>query len=168
MSAVRCSECVVYEYIRKRSKLLAECFNVLCFLCSEACVFKKNNVAVLHLCNSLPRIFADNIVISGKNNLLAKLFRKSFCNGCKRKFFFRLTLGLAHMRAKDNLCALVNKVFDSRHCAHDSVFVRYISVSVKRHVKIATHQNALAGNVNVLNSFFVHRHCESPHKKIFY
>ena len=38
--SVSCTKCIIYKYITDRSKILRECFTVLCLLRSETCVLK--------------------------------------------------------------------------------------------------------------------------------
>ena len=78
-----CSECIVYEYIAKRSKVFAECFTVLCLFCSVTCVFKKNNISVFHSFNSCFCVWSNYFRISCKFNFLSKELRKSYCYWCK-------------------------------------------------------------------------------------
>jgi hypothetical protein len=59
-------------------------------------------------------------------------------------------VGLAHVRAKNYLSALVKKVLDSRKRANDSL-VRSNNAVLKRHVEVAAYKNSLAGNVDVFN-----------------
>ena len=79
-----CSKCVVYENIGKGSKLGRKRIHIFCFFRTVTRVFQKHNVAVFHVGNGFFRIFANHIVVSGKNHLFAQLFRQAFCNGSQR------------------------------------------------------------------------------------
>ena len=61
---------------------------------------------------------------------------------------------LAHVRAKNNLCALAEKILDSRKCANNSL-VRGNNAILHRYVEIATNQHGFAGYVDIFNVFLV-------------
>ena len=71
----------------------------------------------------------------------------------------------AHMRAKDNFCAVVNEIFDGGKCAVDTVFVGDYAVN-HRNVEVATNQTLFAFDVYVADCHFCHR--DSPFQKMYF
>ena len=63
-------------------------------------------------------------------------------------------VGLTHMRAKNNLCAIVEKVLNGRKCANDSL-IRGDNAILHRYVKVAANKDCFAGYFNVFNCFLV-------------
>ena len=63
-------------------------------------------------------------------------------------------VGLTHMRAKNNLCAIVEKVLNGRKCANDSL-IRGDNAVLHRYVKVAANKDCFATYFNVFNCFLV-------------
>ena len=63
-------------------------------------------------------------------------------------------VGLAHVRAKNNLCALVHKILNGGECLYDSL-IRGDNSVLHRNVEVATNEHGFAGYVNVFNVFLV-------------
>ena len=160
MSSVSRTESIVYKEVAERSKFLGESLAVFGFFCAVTGVLKKNNVAILHFGNSLLCIFADNAIVSGKNNVQAEFFGKTCRNGSQREFGLGLTLGLAEVRAKNNLCALGKKVLNGRKRGNYTVFVGNYAF-LKGNVEVATNKNTLAGNLKIFNRLFCVHFCFS-------
>jgi hypothetical protein len=59
-------------------------------------------------------------------------------------------MGLAHVRAKNYLCALAEKILDSGKCLYDSL-VGSDNAVLERYVEVAANKNSLACYVNVFN-----------------
>ena len=64
-------------------------------------------------------------------------------------------MGLAHVRAKHNLCALFHQIFDGGKCADDTVFVGNHAV-FHRYVEITSDENFFAFYFYVFYRFLVH------------
>ena len=148
------AESIVYKDIGKGTELFAEGGDVLGFLCAVTGVLEKNYVAVVHSGNSSLCVFANNVVVSGKNNIFAEKLGKALCHGSKRKLRLGLTLRLAEVGTKDNLCAVVNKLFNGGESGYDTVFVGD-NAGFKRNVKVATNENSFAADLKVIYSFLV-------------
>ena len=73
---------------------------------------------------------------------------------------------LAHVRAKNHLCALRHQIFDGRKSLHDP-FVGGDDTVLERNIEVAANENPFAGNVNILNGFLVVGHFLYPPFKIF-
>ena len=108
VSAVSGAKGVHYEYVSEGSELGGEGLEVLGFFFSEAGVLEKNNVAVLHLSDSLLGVLADNLVVICENNFLTEELGEAYSRGSERELLFGTVLGLAEVRAEDNLAAVSN------------------------------------------------------------
>ena len=59
------------------------------------------------------------------------------------------------MRRKNNLCAVIDSIFDRRQCTLDARVISYFAV-FNRHIEIDTDKDPFPANINVFDSFFVH------------
>ena len=83
MCAVRGTESIVYKEVGNGTEVLGELFAVLCLFGTEAGVLKKNNIAVLHLCNGFSCIVTYDCVVISKNYILAENFCETYRYRCK-------------------------------------------------------------------------------------
>ena len=74
-------------------------------------------------------------------------------------------MGLAHVRAKYNLCAVCYKIFDRRKSFNDSLFARDNAVFYGN-VKIASYKNLFALDIDIFDSLFVISHFSTSEKFI--
>lgn len=111
VSSVSRTESVVYIDIRKGGKSLRECGIVLGLFCVETHVLKEHDFAVLEISGKLFCAVADNIL--SHLDILTEKLGKSCGYGSKGELGLELTLGSAQMGAKDNLCVMIDKIFDS-------------------------------------------------------
>ena len=189
VSSVSCAECIVYEDVSVRSKLLSEICAVLLFSCIESGVLKKHSIAGLKSRNLSLCILTDDVlckyyllraeklVDSYRNGLKSELLLIA-CSLCKvlclsssllslGKLLNSLLLllgetealgkdvvGLTHVRAKNNLCALIHKILNSGERLYDSL-VGGDNAILHRNVEVATNENGLAGYGYVLNVLLV-------------
>ena len=129
MCSVRRTECITYIQISQVSQLFAELLTVLGLLCAtETGILKQNNVAFLHVLNSLGSCFAGYIVVSYESNLFAQLLGQSLGNGCQRFAFVGAVLYLAQMRAQNYLAAIVDQLLDGGQSCNDTGIVSDLTV----------------------------------------
>ena len=93
--SVSSTKCIIYEYIAKGSKFFTELISVLCFFCTITCIFKKNNFSVFHVSYCCFYGIINNNRARNEFNFLSQKLCETFCNRCKRKFRFRLSLRFA-------------------------------------------------------------------------
>ena len=148
------SECIIYEYVCKGSKILAESFSVLCFFCTITCIFKKNDFSVVHSVYCCFYCVVNNNRACNKFYFLSKKLRKTNCYRCKRKLRLRFSLRFSQVRAENDLSAVSNQFLNSRKSCHKTVFVCDLSL-FQRHVKVASYQNLLAFYIDIINRFFI-------------
>ena len=111
---------------RLKSKLFLICNESLCkVLCSCCCLLLLGKSV-----NSL-------LLLLGKTKALGK--------DCVR---------LTHVRAKNNLCALLEKILDGRKRTDNSL-IRGDNTINHRNVEVATNKHGLAGYVDVFNVFLI-------------
>ena len=129
MCSVRRTECITYIQISQVSQLFAELLTVLGLLCAtETGILKQNNVAFLHVLNSLGSCFTGYIVVSYESNLFAQLLGQSLGNGCQGFAFVGAVLYLAQMRAQNYLAAIVNQLLDGGQSSNDTGIVSDLTV----------------------------------------
>ncbi len=145
------AESVHNENLSQRSKLLGERLKILGFFFSETGILEKNNVAFLHIRNSLFSVLAYYLIVVSKNNVLTEKLGKSCRYGSEREFFLRTVLGLAEVRAKNDLTAVSDKLLDCRKSGNDSVIVSDNAV-LERNVKIYADKNLLVSLESILSS----------------
>ena len=129
MCSVRRAECITYIQISQVSQFFAEFLTVLGLFCAaETGILKQNNVAFLHVLNSLGSCFAGYIVVSYESNLFAQLLGQSLGNRCQRFAFVGAILYLTQMRAKNYLAAIVDQLLDGRQSCNDTGIVSDFTV----------------------------------------
>ena len=129
MCSVRRTKCITYIQISQVSQLFAEFLTVLGLFCAtETGILKQNNVAFLHVLNSLGSCFAGYIVVSYESNLFAQLLGQSLGNRCQRFAFVGAILYLTQMRAKNYLAAIVDQLLDGRQSCNDTGIVSDLTV----------------------------------------
>ena len=111
MGAVHGAERVGNVDIGIGSELLCEFGIVLLLLGMEAQILKKHYLALLERLDLRLRVFADNVVRENHVNVGQELL-KPVRHGLKAHFGNELALGTSEMRAEDDLCAALYKVFD--------------------------------------------------------
>ena len=144
------SERVVHEYVCQRSKFLAELFAVLGLFRAITCILKKNDLAVLHSFYSLSYLVVNNNRACNEFHFLSEKLGKTYCNRCKRKFGFRLSLRFAKMRAEDYSSAVCNEFLNGRKSCNKTVLVCDLSF-FQRNVEIASYKNFLSLYVDIVN-----------------
>ena len=154
VSSVSGSECIVYEYITKRSKVFAELIFILCLFCTVTCILKKNYIAILHLSYSSFCVWSYYLRICCKFHFLSKKLRKTNSYRCKRKLRFRLSLRFSEVGAEDNLSAVCDQFLDCRKSSHKTILVCDLSI-LKRNVKVTSYKYSLSFYIDIINTFFV-------------
>ena len=175
--AVLCLSCVEACVLKENCLAALESRNLcLCILAYDV-LCEGNNVAeklVKSYCNGLEckcllivESLLEILCLCGCLLLCGKsLYLLLFLLG-KSEALCKDAVGLAHVRAKNYLCALVEKILDCGKCANDSLIAGDNSV-LERNVEVATYKNSLAGNVDVLNGFLVVGHfIYPPFKNLF-
>ena len=148
VSSVSRTESVVYIDIRKGGKSLRECGIVLGLFCVETHVLKEHDFAVLEISGKFFCAVADNVF--SHLDILTEKLGKSCGYGSKGELGLELALRSAQMGAKDNLCVMIDKIFDSGEGGNNSL-VRGDFAVLERDIEIAAYQHSLAGNVDILN-----------------
>ena len=129
MCSVRRAECITYIQISQVSQFFAEFLTVLGLFCAtETGILKQNNVAFLHVLNSLGSCFAGYIVVSYESNLFAQLLGQSLGNRCQRFAFVGAILYLTQMRAKNYLAAIIDQLLDGRQSCNDTGIVSDLTI----------------------------------------
>ena len=148
VSSVSRTESVVYIDIRKGGESLRECGIVLCLFCVKTHVLKEHDFAVLEISGKLFCAVADNVL--SHLDILTEKLGESCGYGSKGELGLELALGSAQMGAKNNLCVMIDKIFDSGEGGNNSL-VRGDFAVLERDIEIAAYQHSLAGNVDILN-----------------
>ena len=99
-------------------------------------------------------VSARYIVIGNEGYLLSELLGETLCNGSKALTLIGAVLYLAQVRAKDNLCAVIQKLVDGRKSCNDTGLVGDNAV-LERNVEIAANQYSLACCIKIVNGFLV-------------
>ena len=148
MCTVSRTESVHYEYfvVNEFRKFLSEFFAVLgFFVAAETGVFENYDVAFCHFSNCLLSVFANNGIVLSESNLSAYKLCKSCSSGSQRELVFGTVLGLAEVRAQNNLCTVFNQLVDGGKCSGNSVVVGDLTV-LKRNVKVNSDKDLFALN----------------------
>jgi hypothetical protein len=124
------------------------------FFLVEPDVLKKNHFAVLHCIHGGFHCGAYHIIKLFDG--LAKKLRKAIRHGVHSVLIVEGALGPAKVGDQDNLCALIKKVLYCGECGLYPAVIRDVSVLILRDVKIYANKNALALDIYILNSLFVH------------
>ena len=114
----------------------------------ETHVLKEHDFAVLEISGKLFCAVADNVL--SHLDILTEKLGESCGYGSKGELGLELTLGSAQMGAKNNLCVMIDKIFDSGEGGNNSL-VRGDFAVLERDIEIAAYQHSLAGNVDILN-----------------
>ena len=152
MGAVRRAKGVVYENIRKACQRLGKFRVVFGFFLVITHVFKQGDFAVLKRCGNIFSIVADDV--AAHTNGLPKQLGKPYRYRRKAEFGQPFALRTTEMRAKNNPCPVLNKIFYGGQRRHNA-FVICDDAVLQRNVEIAAHQNALALYVNIPYGHFV-------------
>ena len=152
MGAVRRSESVVHENIRKARQRFGKLRVVFGLLLVVANVFKERNLAVLECGGNILCVLADNVAAHA--NGLSQKLRKACRHRRKAEFRQPFALRSAQMGAKNDPCAVLNQIFYGGQRRSYAFVVCNYSV-LQRNVKIAAHQNALALYVYIPYGHFV-------------
>ena len=157
MRAVCRTESVADIIVGKISEFLGEFFAVLgLFAAAETGVLKKNDVAGLHGLDGLRGFLAGHVVISDKYDFLAELLRETRGDRSKGFALVRAIFDFAKVRAKDDLRAFADELFDGRKSRNDTGLVRDDAV-LQRHVEIAADKHSLAVQIfEIINCFLLH------------
>ena len=163
VSSVSCTKCVVYKYVTKRSKFFAEFITILCLFCTITSILKKNDLAVFHISYCCFYCVIYNNRARNEFNFLTEKLCETFCDRCKRKFRFRLSLRFSEMGAKDNLSTICNKLLDCRKSCYQTVLICNFTV-LQRYIEVASYEDFLAFYVDVINRFLIQHLVMPPYK----
>ena len=157
MRTVCRTECVHDKHfiIDQISQLLRESLPVLGLLSTaESGVLQQNDLPILHFCNSLLGIFANNVVVLCKDHLGIYQLSQTLCNRCQRELILRTVLRLAQVGAQYNLASVSDQLLDGGKSSLDPVVVGDNPI-LKGNVEIAAHENVLALYVDIIHGNFV-------------
>ena len=90
------------------------------FLAAEPGVLQENDVAVLHLCDSLGCCISGDMIVGDELDFLAELLGKALCNRCQGLTLVGSILDLAEMGAEDDLCALIDQLLNGGQSGNDT------------------------------------------------
>ena len=94
-------------------------------------------------------------LLCGCSLFFGQSFHRFFLFFIETESFRENIVRLTHVRAKNNLCAVIHQIFDRRQCAADTVFVRDDAV-LHGHVEVASDEASLAGYVHVSDCLLIH------------
>ena len=157
------TKCIVYKYIAKRSKFLAEFITVLSLFCTITSVLKKNDLAVFHVSYCCFYSVIYNNRAWNEFHFLSEKFCETFCNRCKRKLRFRLSFRFSKVRAKDNLSTICNKLLDCRKSCYQTVLICNFTV-LQRYIEVTSYEDSFAFYVDVINRFLIQHLVMPPYK----
>ena len=140
----------------------------LCFCIGTDYILGKGYLAAEQFVKSVCNGFKGELFLIVKSlfkklrSCLCLLFSGELCNLFlflfgKTEVLGKNVVGLTHMRAKYNLCALGEKILNGRKSLHYSLVTRDNAV-FERNVKVASYKYLLACNVNVFDCFLVVSH----------
>ena len=161
MRSVGRTECVHYEdAVGKVSQFLAELLAVLGLFCAaETCVLENNDLAVLHLSNSLLCDIACYLVVLCEYYLCIYELCKSVSGSLQGELLLRTVLRLAEVRAENNLCAVLYQLVDGGESCGDSVVVCDLAV-LHGNVEVNADKHLLALDIQIFYILLVQfAHC---------
>ena len=152
MGAVRRAECIVHKDLRQRSQLLGQLGIVLRLALHEADVLQQHHVAVLQGSGLGLGILTDDVL--GHHDGLAEQLAQAVRNDLQGQLGLPFALRLAHMGAKDDAGAVVDKVLNGRHGSDDALVARDLAF-LGGDVEVTAAKHALALDIDVFNGFLV-------------
>jgi len=158
MRAVRGAKGVVYEDVGQRGELAAQLGIVLRLALFKAGVLEQHDLAILEGGGQTLRVLAHDIL--RHPNLCAEQLGKTVRDDLEGEFGRGPVLGLAHVGAEDDLCAVASQVFDGGERRHDALVARD-DAALGGHVEVAAAEHALALDVDIFNGFLVIIHIKS-------
>ena len=160
--AVCSTESVVYEDISQGSELFGELLAVLGLFLAITGVLKKNNIAVLHSCNSCLGVLADYVVIFCEDNFLAERHsERRFATGARDISGLGSPFGLPRWEQRITLPPSAMSFLMVGSAATDTVVVSD-HASLERKVEVEAAQYALALHIDIVNRFFIKSHFFPP------
>ncbi len=95
-----------------------------------------------------------------KNDFLAQQLAQARCDRSHGKLRLPLALRLAHMRAGDDSCAVLQQILDGRQGCADALVIGDDTAAVLCHrdVEVAAKQNLFSLHVNILDALFIVLH----------
>ena len=152
VSTVSRTERIVHKQVAQGGQLLRQRLAVFGLLGTITGVLQQHYVAILHRSDGGLGVLAHHVVVSGKVHGATQLLGQTHGHGSQRILRLRLALGLAHVGAQDHLGVVVQQILDGGKRRHDAVFIGDDAV-FQRHVEVAAHQDAAAGNVQIFDIF---------------
>ena len=146
------TEGIVHEHIRQGSQLLGQLRIVLGLALDEPGVLQQHDLARLQgggLGLSIRACY-----VGSHDDLLAQQLGKPGSDHLQAQLFLPLALGLAHVGAEDDLGLVLHQILDGGQRGDDPLVGSDLAV-LGGDVEVAAAQNALAGNVNILNRLLV-------------
>ena len=153
--AVSCAEGVVYEDLSHRSEFFCKFGVVLLLAGIKTGVLKQQSFAGLEVGSHFACLGTDGI--GGERYFLTEQLGKSCRNGSQCVLGVDLSLGLAHVRAKDHGCTVREQILDGGD-SFDDPLVGGDDAVLERDVEVAAYKNLFAGYVDILNGFFIVGH----------
>ena len=152
VSAVCGAEGIVDKNVSQAGKSLAQLGIVLGLALDEPGVLQQHDLALFQGGGLGVGIRACDI--GGHDDLLAQQLRKAVRHDLQAQLFLPLALGLAHVGAEDDLCAVLHQITDGGKSGDDPLVGSDLAV-LGGDVEVAAAQNPLAGYINILNRLFV-------------
>ena len=157
MCAVGRAKGVIYKCIRELRKGRRKFRIVLFLACVETHVLKEGDVTVAQL-GDLGFNLRTNAILD-KGNGLPELSGEILGDRRKAEVGILLSLGSAEVAAKDNFGALFDEVANRGKGRNDSGIVGNRSV-LQGNIKVAAHEHALPGEVDVFDGLSGHDYFE--------
>ena len=162
VGAVGGAEGVVHIDVGQAGQLLAE--RGLRFLVSslrKRVFCEQHHVAVVHGGDSGLGVFADHLVVIGKDDRLAQQFSdRRTAHGGQAELGLGAVLRLAQVAAQDDLAAVGDQLLDGGQGRDDAVVVGDDAV-LHGDVEVAADEHALAGVILIVNGLFTQSHSKS-------
>ncbi|MNV52044.1 hypothetical protein D3C71_1441170 [compost metagenome] len=153
MRTVSRAERVIYEQVSQFSELLSQFRIVLFFTRIETDILKHKHIAIVQFSDLRFNSFADSFISFGYR--LAEQLGQTFsCTG-KAHRINELTLRTAHVAGQNDLCTVLNQVFNRWKCFADAGIIGDLTV-FHWHVEIYAYKYAFACYFYITDAFFVH------------
>ena len=143
---------IIHKEICQGGQLLAKLGVVLGFALDIADVLQQHHVPILQAGGLGLGILAHHV--SGHEDLLAQKLAQALSHHLQAQLRLPLPLGLAHMRAENDLCTMVHQVLNGGQSGYNPL-VRGNFTVLSGHVEVAAAQHPLAGDVNIFNGFLI-------------
>ena len=152
MCAVGGAEGVIYENVSQIGKRLAQLGIVLGLALSKTGVLQEHHVTVPEPGSQTFAVLAGNVI--GHFDLNAQQLAQALSHHLQAQLGLELTLGLSHVGAEDDLCAVFSQIVDGGQRGNNALVRSNLAV-LGGNVEVAAAKNPLPADVDILNGFLV-------------